>query len=68
MKAKDVLTALDELNLLDRLRAKYFDDWKTSDAEYWQVIQIKLDMLEELRGELRAIANAEGVDNAKNRT
>jgi hypothetical protein len=60
---RQVLTDLDELEILDRLKRNLYDDWQNSDAEAWPMIQAKLDVLESIRTELRQMAN-QGVDDA----
>lgn len=65
MKARNVLTELDRLAILDRLKVRYFEAWK-ADPDSWHKIHAKLAVLEDIRAELRAMANEEltGVDNA----
>ena len=63
MKARDVLTELDRLKLIDRIQARYFEDWKAN-PDAWHKIHAKLSVLDDVRAELRQIANDEsGVDN-----
>lgn len=70
MKVKEVLTALDDLNLFERLRERYYVDWREAgdDRDAWETIRIKLSLIDDLREELRKIANTEGMDNASKRT
>ena len=80
LKPKDVLTALDDLDLFGQLKRRYFRDWANAidvhvngdgelrQGQQWRVIYAKLRVLEDLRGELKKLCNAEGVDNGKRRT
>ncbi len=67
MKAKDVLTGLEELGLADKLKARYFDEWRKADALEWHDIKAKLSVVDDVMAELRKAGNAEGVDNARTR-
>ncbi len=70
MKAKEVLTALDDLSLFDKLVERYYRDWREAgdDRDVWEIIRIKLSLVDDLREELRKLANTEGMDNASKRT
>ena len=58
-----MLAEMDRLKLTDRLKARYFEDWKANPDE-WHKIHAKLAVVDDVRAELRTIANAEtGVDN-----
>ncbi len=64
MKAKDVLTELDKLGILGKLKARYFEEWRNADAIEWHEIKAKLDVVDDVVAELRKMGNKEGVDNA----
>lgn len=69
LKAKDVLTALDDLEIADRLRARYFRVWCASTTDdHWDEIRAKLGVVDDVLSELRKAANKEGVDSGKSRT
>ena len=69
MKAKELQTELEKLNLADRLRDKYFRAWlATTDDDMWPHIRAKLNVIDDVMGELRKAVNREGVDNGKRGT
>jgi hypothetical protein len=49
----------------ERLKAKYFKQWQNAaDTATWVDIKLKLDFLDDFRGELRKMANSGEIDNA----
>ena len=55
-RAQQALEILETERILDRLRSNYFDQWLEPESD-WDIIKIKLTMLNDLKGELRSIAN-----------
>lgn len=67
LKPKDVLTGLDDLEIMSRLQRRYFDDWVNGDLGQWNKIAAKLGVLDDVKRELRSMINTEGMDNASKR-
>jgi hypothetical protein len=61
---RNALAVLETERIWDQLRARYYRDWKSADRDTWNVIHTKLAMVDELREELRKIANSGEIDNA----
>lgn len=68
LKPKEVLTGLDDLEVMSRLKRRYFDDWVNGDLDQWNKIAAKLGVLDDVKRELRSMINTEGMDNASKRT
>jgi hypothetical protein len=47
---------MDQANLWEVLRAKYFREWQATEPEKWSDIRLKLAMLDDLKAELRKLA------------
>ena len=48
----------------EALRARYYADWKAMDPDDWGPLALKLDMIDELKEEMRKISNSGEMDNA----
>ena len=55
---------MDENQVWDALKRRYFNDWLRGDQEIWPSLLLKLDMVGELREEMRKMANSGDIDNA----
>ena len=59
---------MEENQVWEALKARYYADWKASDVddlELWGRLRLKLHMIDELRAEMRKIANSGEMDNAR---
>lgn len=57
---QSALELMDQANLWEVLRAKYFREWQATEPEKWQEIRTKLAMLDDLKAELRKLASDMG--------
>ena len=48
---------MEEVKLLERLKARYYKQWQNSDPTTWQQLRDKLDMLDDLKAEIKTLAN-----------
>ena len=48
---------MEELNLLERLKARYYGQWQNSDPTTWLDLRQKLDMIDDLKAEIKTLAN-----------
>ena len=62
---QNALAVLETERIWDQLRARYYNDWKQSDPADWPALALKLDMVKELREEIRKVANSGEMDNAR---
>ena len=62
---RNALEILETERIWDQLRARYFEAWKVCDPEEWPTLALKLDMIVELREELRRVGNSGDMDNAR---
>ena len=60
---RNALAVLETERIWDQLRDRYFDTWLTADPDTWPDIRRKLEMVGDLREELRKIANSGEIDN-----
>ena len=49
---------MEATKLLDRLRARYYEQWCSSDPNTWAALALKLEMLDDLKAEIRSAVNA----------
>ena len=56
---------MEENQVWEALRARYYNDWKREDPANWPPLALKLEMIEELRADMRKIANSGEMDNAR---
>ena len=47
-----------EVNLLERLKARYYAEWMDTEPHKWQQIRDKLNMLADLKAEIKKLANS----------
>ena len=47
-----------EVHLLERLKARYYAEWMDTEPHKWQQIRDKLAMLDDLKAEIRKVANS----------
>lgn len=53
---QNALQLMDQANLWEVLRAKYFREWQATAPEKWTDIRLKLEMLDDLKSELRKLS------------
>ena len=47
---------MEQANLWEVLRAKYFREWQATAPEKWTDIRLKLEMIDDLKSELRKLS------------
>ena len=58
LQAKELLRLMEELRLFERLKARYYRQWSETEPHKWQQIRDKLNMLDDLKAEIRSAANS----------
>lgn len=61
---QNALDLMDQNQVWKALQVRYFEDWLKGEQEIWPSLLLKLNMVSELRAELRKIANSGDMDNA----
>ena len=49
---------MEEVHLLDRLKARYYGQWQNSDPTTWADLRLKLDMIDDLKAEIKSLVNS----------
>ncbi len=57
---QSALEQMDQANLWEVLRAKYFREWQATAPEKWGDLRLKLEMIDDLKAELRKLATDMG--------
>ena len=50
---------MEKVNLIGRLKARYYAEWMDTEPHKWQQIRDKLNMLADLKAEIKKLANSE---------
>ena len=61
---RNALAVMDQDQVWNLLNDRYFDAWLRADPSDWPRIALKLEMITDLREELRKIVNSGDIDNA----
>ena len=48
---------MEEVQLMERLKARYYGQWQNANVTTWADLRIKLDMLDDLKAEIKTLAN-----------
>ena len=57
-QGRELLALMGEVNLIERLKARYYAEWMDTEPHKWQQIRDKLLMLDDLKAEIRKVANS----------
>ena len=62
---QNALELMDQNQVWEALQVRYFNDWLRGEQEIWPSLILKINMVKELREEMRKIANSGELDNAR---
>ena len=62
---RNALEVMDQNQVWEALKARYYRVWLKLDPAEWPTLLAKVQMVDELRAEMRGITNSGDMDNAR---